>query len=463
MTPTIGSSLIRSDTLYRRLVESGAGWVYTNIDTFSVNWRAHYGDSYSRLVHCITDNICDTGSMISINVFKSGVRFDDNRQNGFEDWEFWLSAIEAGFVGEPCHDTGFEYRLRAESRFKEANRDRSASISFLRNRHKALFRRPTLVGFEHKECPRYAVIRTGEGTLDTFTDPTHAAGEIGFDDAIRAFWGSVGEPDNFHFPPFLAACSAETLKLLTRSRLLPNILCHLEKLSEKANIVFVELGNVDSERRIDTEILPSGARQGAADLLFVSTKLIQNVIENNALDWFSSIGSQQVWPTSARLKVRFPFPKARQRRSLARPEQAMLNLVTAIATSPLKQTAHTRWTWRPRRLHGLSEMYQVLRTELGGSPVLPLAHNSAQRKTAAVLVPNASFGGAEKVAYAAGRELKQEGFETHLFVLGSARMDVLDEFDQAFDYVHFWKDGIPAWGDTNRFPRPGPYHRGSRA
>lgn len=439
------------DTLYRRLVESGAGWVYTNIDTFSVNWRAHYGDSYSRLVHCITDNICDTGSMISVNVFKSGVRFDDNRQNGFEDWEFWLSAIEAGFVGEPCHDTGFEYRLRAESRFKEANRDRSASVSFLRNRHKALFRRPTLVGFEHKECPRYAVIRTGEGTLDTFTDPTHAAGEIGFDDAIRAFWGSVGEPDNFHFPPFLAACSAETLKLLTRSRLLPNILCHLEKLSEKANIVFVELGNVDSERRIDTEILPSGARQGAADLLFVSTKLIQNVIENNALDWFSSIGSQQVWPTSARLKVRFPFPKARQRRSLARPEQAMLNLVTAIATSPLKQTAHTRWTWRPRRLHGLSEMYQVLRTELGGSPVLPLAHNSAQRKTAAVLVPNASFGGAEKVAYAAGRELKQEGFETHLFVLGSARMDVLDEFDQAFDYVHFWKDGIPAWGDTNRF------------
>lgn len=439
------------DTLYRHLTESGAGWVYTNIDTFSVKWRAHYGDSYSRLVHCITDNICDTGSMISVDVFRSGVRFDDNRQNGFEDWEFWLSAIEAGFVGQPCHDTAFEYRLRAESRFKEANRDRSASVSFLRKRHKSLYRRPMLVGFEHKECPRYAVIRTGEGKLSTFTDPTHAAGEIGFDDAIRAFWGSVAEPDNFHFPPFLAACSTETLKLLTHSRLLPNILCHLERLAEKANIVFVELGNVDSERRIDSEILPSGSRQGSADLIFVSTKLIQNVIENDALDWFSSIGSQQVWPTSARLKVRFPFPKARQRRSLARSEQALLNLVTAIATSPLKQTADTRWTWRPRKLPSLSEMYQVMRTELGGTPVLPLAHNSAHRKTAAVLVPNASFGGAEKVAYAAGRELKHEGFETHLFVLGSSRMDVLDEFDQAFDYVHFWKDGIPAWGDTNQF------------
>ncbi len=153
------------DTLYRKLLASNAGWVYTNIDTFSVNWRAHYGDSYSRLIHCITDNICDTGSMISAEVFRSGVRFDDDRQNGFEDWEFWLSAIEAGFVGTPCHDTGFEYRLRAESRFKEANRDRSGSINFLRKRHKALFRRPTLVGFEHEECPRYGVIRAGEGTV----------------------------------------------------------------------------------------------------------------------------------------------------------------------------------------------------------------------------------------------------------------------------------------------------------
>ncbi|KAB2746555.1 glycosyltransferase [Brucella anthropi] len=439
------------DTLYRKLLASNAGWVYTNIDTFSVNWRAHYGDSYSRLIHCITDNICDTGSMISAEVFRSGVRFDDDRQNGFEDWEFWLSAIEAGFVGAPCHDTGFEYRLRAESRFKEANRDRSGSISFLRKRHKALFRRPTLVGFEHEECPRYGVIRAGEGTVSLFTDLSLGTKDLKFDDAIRAFWGSVSEPDNFHFPPFLASSNTETLKLLARSRLLPNILSRLEKLSEQANIVFVELTNVEDERRIDTEIMPSGTRQPHADLIFVSTKLIKDIIENDALDWFASLGTQQLWPTSARMKVRFPFPRVRQRRALSRPEQSMLNLVTSIATSPLKQSAAMRWTWRPRRLPALSEMYQVLRNELGGGPVLPLAHNAARKKTAAVLVPNASFGGAEKVAYAAGRELKNQGFETHLFVLGNERMDVLDEFDQSFDYLHFWKDGIPAWGDTNRF------------
>ena len=164
------------ETLYQQLLSSGCGWVYTNIDTFSVNWRAHYGNRYSRLVHCITDNICDTGSMISIDVFRAGVRFDDDRQNGFEDWEFWLSCIEHGFVGVPCHDTAFEYRLRAESRFKEANRERATSVSFLSKRHKALFQRPMLVDFEHEECPRYLFART-EDTADLVLHRSHQAAE----------------------------------------------------------------------------------------------------------------------------------------------------------------------------------------------------------------------------------------------------------------------------------------------
>jgi glycosyltransferase involved in cell wall biosynthesis len=440
------------DTLYQRLVDGRADWIYTNIDTFSVNWRAHYGNSYSRLTHCIIDNICDTGSMISMEVFNSGIRFDEDRQNGFEDWEFWLSCIEAGFVGAPCHETAFEYRLRAESRFKEANRDRAASISFLRRRHKALFRRPTLVEFEHQECPRYAFIRTGDSTISSFTDPTRAPLELNFDDAIRAYWGSVGEPDNVHFPPFLAACSNETFQLLKRSRLLPNLLCHLERLSENANVVFLQLGNIGSERAVEHELHSSGTdRDGPADLVFVASSLVREAIENNALDWLASITTQQIWPTSATLRVRFPFPKALPRRSFATPEQALINLINAIATSPLKHTAARRWTWRPAKLPPRSELYKGLRTELNGSPVLPLGHNCANKHTVALLVPIASFGGAEKVAFAAGRELKKVGYETHLFVLGSARMDVLDEFDASFDYIHFWKSGVPLWGASNQF------------
>lgn len=446
------------DTLYQRLIEQGVGWIYTNIDTFSVKWRAHYGNSYSRLTHCIADNICDTGSMLSMEIFnngitfRSGIRFDEDRQNGFEDWEFWLSCIESGFIGAPCHDTAFDYRLRAESRFKEANRDRASSISFLRRRHKPLFRRPKLVHFEHEECPRFALLRSGDNSMCFFTDPTAAPIERRFDDVIRDFWGSVGEPDNVHFPPFVAACSAETMQLLGRSGLLPTLFFHLERLGESVNVVYLQLGNVAHERSITHESHPSGQhRSGHVDLVFIATALVREVIENNGLDWLASLAAEQVWLTSATLRVHFPFPKRLPRRSFVAPEQALVNFVNALATSPLRLSAAKRWTWRPPKLPPRSELYKALRAELHSSPVLPLGENTSNKRTLALLVPIASFGGAEKVAFAAARELRKVGFETHLFVLGSDRMDVLDEFDASFDYIHLWKDGVPQWGSTDLF------------
>lgn len=439
------------ETLYGQLCSSGCGWVYTNIDTFSVSWRAHYGNRYSRLVHCITDNICDTGSMISIDVFKEGVRFNDDRQNGFEDWEFWLSCIENGFVGTPCHDTSFEYRLRAESRFKEANRDRATSVSFLRKPHMPLFQRPMLVDFEHEECPRYMFARTEDAAISFFTDPTKPPTMLRLDDIIPAFWASIGEPDNVHFPPFMVAGSGAALDLLRRSRMLPNVLAHLERLSENSNVVFVQLANDAAQRKIEPIDHGAGGQNiGSADLIFLPTRLVQDVIHNNALDWFASIGSQQVWPTSAVLKVRFPFPRSLPRRSVITPQQVMVNCVNAIASSSLRTTAGRRWTWRPARLVPYTDLHKALRREIGGSPVLPLGHSEG-KKTVALLVPNASFGGAEKVVYAAARELKAAGYETHLFVLGTSRMDVIDEFDASFDYIHFWDAGIPAWGGSGSF------------
>jgi glycosyltransferase involved in cell wall biosynthesis len=174
------------------------------------------------------------------------------------------------------------------------------------------------------------------------------------------------------------------------------------------------------------------------------------VVQNNAVDWFASIGSQQVWPTSTVLKVRFPFPRSLPRRTVITPQQVMINCVNAIAASPLRETAGRRWTWRPARLVPYGDLYKALRKEVGGSPILPLGHSECKR-TVALLVPNASFGGAEKVVYAAARELKAAGYETHLFVLGTSRMDVIDEFDSSFDHIHFWDAGIPAWGGSGSF------------
>jgi glycosyltransferase involved in cell wall biosynthesis len=217
-------------------------------------------------------------------------------------------------------------------------------------------------------------------------------------------------------------------------------------------VVYLQLGNVAHERSINHEIHSSGLHRTAhADLVFVATSLVREVIENNGLDWLASLASEQVWPTSATLQARFPFPRRLPRRSFVAPEQALVNFVNAVATSPLRKSAARRWTWRPAKLPPRSQLYQSVRSELNASPVLPLGQNTSNKRTLALIVPIASFGGAEKVAFAAARELKTIGFETHLFVLGSDRMDVLDEFDASFDYIHLWKEGVPQWGSTDLF------------
>ena len=150
-----------------------------------------------------------------------------------------------------------------------------------------------VVDFEHEECPRYMFARTEDAAISFFTDPTKPPTMLRLDDIIPAFWANIGEPDNVHFPPFLVAGSGAALDLLRRSRMLPNVLSHLERLSENSNVVFVQLANDAAQRKIEPIDHGAGGQNiGPADLVFLPTRLVQDVIHNNALDWFASIGSQ---------------------------------------------------------------------------------------------------------------------------------------------------------------------------
>lgn len=51
---------------------------------------------HSLLIHTAM-NICEAGSLIRRKVFEAGVFFDTTFKSGFEDWDFFLTAAEAGF------------------------------------------------------------------------------------------------------------------------------------------------------------------------------------------------------------------------------------------------------------------------------------------------------------------------------------------------------------------------------
>lgn len=431
--------------------ETDADWVFTNVDAFGVNWTGHYGDRYSRLSHCITDNVCDTGSLVDVRVFHAGIRFDEDRQNGFEDWDFWLSCIKAGFTGSRCPGAAFEYRVRAESRFKEANRNRAGSLQLLRKRHKALYRRDRMVSFEHEEAPRYAVILADSGELRLLTDPRAEPEILEFADGVRRYWAARAEPDNHHFPPFILCCTLGTLALLQKSQLMPTTLSHIEEILENTNVGFVDLINDRDNISISAEHHGSGfIPSRSAVLVSIRTRLLDDVLATDGFEWLRSLAAPQVWPTSATLTLRFPLDPPRRNARFAPATQGLVNFAENVRSSVFRKNGATRWTWRKAMLSPGRELHMDVRRELGGMPVLPLGVQPAGRRTAAILTPIASFGGAEKVAYAAGRALKEAGYEVHVFVLGSSSMAILDAFDPYIDFVHIWEN-LPKWGSDRLF------------
>ena len=95
-----------------------AGWLYPDIDMFGQEWNSDYSGEYSVLRH-LEENICEAGSLVRRAVFERGVRFDESMRLGFEDWDFWLAAIELGFRGRHIEHFGFRYRKRPESMLSE--------------------------------------------------------------------------------------------------------------------------------------------------------------------------------------------------------------------------------------------------------------------------------------------------------------------------------------------------------
>ncbi len=85
--------------------------------------------------------------------------------------------------------------------------------------------------------------------------------------------------------------------------------------------------------------------------------------------------------------------------------------------------------------------------------VLPRIAAKNQAPRIGFLLPIASFGGVEKVAYAMARVLARLGYETHLYILGKSSCEMV--FDPAGFHQRQFPDGrLPAVGWAASFRRP---------
>ncbi|MFC7690782.1 glycosyltransferase family 2 protein [Paeniroseomonas aquatica] len=97
------------------------GWVYPDIDEFGGrrDWTTAGGFS---LLQLLGTNYCDAGSVVRRRMLDHGLRFDESLRQGFEDWDFWLTAAGRGWRGQHLPMAGFRYRRRPESMLSASER-----------------------------------------------------------------------------------------------------------------------------------------------------------------------------------------------------------------------------------------------------------------------------------------------------------------------------------------------------
>jgi glycosyltransferase involved in cell wall biosynthesis len=373
-------------------------------------------------------------------------------KSGFEDWDFWLQAIGRGFLGANYPFFGFEYRQRAESMLRDSNRTREGILTYIRQKHKKLFAAETMLAWEHQEAPRYAAIGMGTYAVDLFTDPAVEHARCSLEDFVTRFWAARVEPETFGVPPFLLWMTAAHREALTRLGLIHNLLWLGERMAQKHHFIAIRFERDNAKVGIDIRKISD--TQPLADKPFgwmCTLDILATCAEDASDDWARSLHKPVPSPNVIEIVISGPFTAREMQSTALSPTNALLATLGALRDSGYRLQSKNRWIWRSVYFPNRSRYFELLRHAVGAKPVMPRLPQASNPLRVGFLLPIASFGGVEKVAYAVAQALKNGGCEVHLFLLGKAIYNRVPENDGVFKTVNFLADDYPLWGGPNQF------------
>ena len=430
----------------------GVDWVYPNIDKFGIEWNGNYTAQYSRLLHVTFDNICEAGSLVSRSLLDAGVRFDESMKSGFEDWDFWLQAISRGFKGANYPFFGFEYRQRAESMLRDSNRTRDAILGYIKDKHKKLFATETLLGWEHEEAPRFVAFGADTYLVDLFTDPTVSHQKRSIEEFVKTFWAAQAEPETFGVPPFWLWMSPAHRDALKGCGLLHNVLWLGERLAASSHFVALRFESDKDRLAIEVNHLGEGTALAKKPLGWMcSLAIMKQCVEDKSDDWIRTLRGATPSPKIVEVVVRGPFSAEDIQGTALSATNSLLATLGALRESGYRHETGKRWIWRSAYFPERSKYYELLRHSAGASPIMPRLTRPDAPLRVGLLLPIATFGGVEKVAYATARVLKNAGCEVHLYVFGKPVYNRVADNDGIFDSINFLADDYPLWGGPNMF------------
>lgn len=430
------------ENAYDRLLQSPeASWVYPNIDMFGVRRHFDYGGPYSLLKHT-RYNICEAGSLVHRRVFDAGVRFDESMRLGYEDWDFWLSALSRGFTGVHHEHFGFLYRNRAESMLSQSKRDDAEITAYMRRKHRSVLNKRNLVQLEAAEAPRYAVVLTDTHEIMLSAGATDSATVLSRSDFDEILWRNLVIPAWQRVPPVFVFMTRTAYRELETAGLIPWVLFDCERSLTQMNFACVTLVRAAGHRYE----VKAGGRARDCSLLALGRDLLCSVIKDTDTSWIERIQSP---PVEMKVESRILSVPHRSEFGPAGLVDggivfAFLLHVLSWRASPYRSAADYTWMWRDVSIPPPHALNHVVREAFAGEPVYPAVPGAGRNIGFAISI--GSFGGVERVAYNVARQFAAAGWQVHLFVLGCGRLELPRDFSTVARSINFIEgDVFDAW------------------
>ena len=418
-----------------------ADWVYPDIGMFGMSLCCKYPGIYSLLLHSFM-NLSEAGSMVRRRVFEHGVFYDESMQLGYEDWDFWLQAARCGFRGTHLPDFGFLYRKRPESMLADSYRDEEEILAYIRRKHKWLYNPRSIIALEHSEAPRYAVFLADKGIFRMVTDPTRDGFECDIATFDELCWRAHYCASDIRLPAFLVVTTSDTMQLLAAKKLIHFAFWQLEFDFENEATRYSALSHLPAGEEQSVELRRgmasvSNISDFAAIMLrmdtFIDIIARKTIGAKGKLD-FESV-YQNVWCNT--LVMDAPTEELPHQRGLF----DLMTLVGNLHRSRWRDGAlQKKKIWYNCCMPSGTTLYALARQSTGlNKPLYPRIPDG--RRHIGYLLPVASFGGVEKVAYSVARELKKHGYVPHLFVLGAERIKLPEWAAAVFESVNLFPFG----------------------
>jgi glycosyltransferase involved in cell wall biosynthesis/GT2 family glycosyltransferase len=424
------------ESLHRALVtQPDYDWFYPNITYFGLRFDGDHSGPYHVTTHTIA-NICEAGSLVRRRVFEAGVRFDERMRLGYEDWDFWLSAVERGFRG--CHwpSAGFLYRKRPESMISHSARKDAEIREYMHGKHRWLDDPLDLAGFENREVPRFAIVLVDRGVVRLTSDPTCPGEDVPLAAFDNLFWSNFASPNVYAPGAILVIATEWILQFLDDRKLMRWAFHDLESRLESSNFSTIDIEDSETDR-MEVSVSQNDA-SNKAYIVASKMELMRNICADASDAWICGLlDNAGEYKVSKRLLMAPALSDGR--RPYRHIVSDYVNVALQLRSYPYSRRIGSRLSNRSFGTPDKTTVNFRLRERFGGAPLPPVATGRAGR--VAFVLPMLDFGGVEKVSLKVAAEMKRCGFSPCLVLLGANHFQMAARVASTFDEIYICDQG----------------------